>query len=98
MAKATFLLVEDNTIQASFIKEFLEKNWYGVMPAEDGMSALKAAKIERLDMSLFYRILPDQRRERHASSLKKPLWPVLQKGMNNGIVNAFPLRRLVNHE
>jgi DNA-binding response OmpR family regulator len=68
MATATFLLVEDNNIQASCIKEFLEENRYEVMLAEDGMSTLKAAKIDRLDMSLFDRILPDQRREQHFCS------------------------------
>lgn len=59
MAKATVLLVEDNKVQASIIREFLEKNGYDVMLAEDGMSAFKAAKTERVDIILLDRILPD---------------------------------------
>jgi diguanylate cyclase (GGDEF)-like protein len=59
MAKATVLLVEDNKVQASVIKVFLEKNGYEVLLAEDGMSAFKAAKTERLDIILLDRILPD---------------------------------------
>ena len=59
MAKATVLLVEDNKTQASIVREFLEKNGYEVMLAEDGMSAFKAAKTERLDIILLDRILPD---------------------------------------
>jgi two-component system cell cycle response regulator len=59
MAKATVLLVEDNKLQASVIKEFLEKHGYQVILVEDGMSAIKAAKTERLDIILLDRILPD---------------------------------------
>ena len=59
MAKATVLLVEDNKTQASIVREFLEKNGYEVLLAEDGMSAFKAAKTERLDIILLDRILPD---------------------------------------
>jgi diguanylate cyclase (GGDEF)-like protein len=59
MAKATILLVEDNKTQSSIIKEFLEKNGYEVIQAEDGMSAFKEAKTKRLDIILLDRILPD---------------------------------------
>jgi two-component system cell cycle response regulator len=59
MAKATVLLVEDDKVQASIIKEFLQKNGYEVILAEDGMSSFKAAKTERLDIILLDRILPD---------------------------------------
>ncbi len=59
MAKATILLVEDNKMQSSIVTEFLEKNGYAVMVAEDGMSAFKAAKTDRPDIILLDRILPD---------------------------------------
>jgi len=59
MAKAKILLVEDNKIQAAVIREFLEKNGYEVILAEDGMSAFKAAKTEHPDIVLLDRILPD---------------------------------------
>ncbi|MCK9419360.1 MAG: diguanylate cyclase [Nitrospirae bacterium] len=59
MAKANILLVEDNKIQASVIREFLEKNGYEVMLAEDGMSAFKAAKTDHPDIILLDRVLPD---------------------------------------
>ncbi len=59
MAKATVLLVEDNKFQSAVIKEFLEKHGYQVILVEDGMSAFKAAKTERLDIIILDRILPD---------------------------------------
>jgi diguanylate cyclase (GGDEF)-like protein len=59
MAKATILLVEDNKGQSSVITDFLEKNGYEVVLAEDGMSAIKAAKTEHPDIILLDRILPD---------------------------------------
>jgi two-component system cell cycle response regulator len=59
MSKAKILLVEDNKLQADVIMEFLEKNGYEVVLAEDGMSAFKAAKTESLDIILLDRVLPD---------------------------------------
>jgi len=59
MSKAKILLVEDNKIQAAVIREFLEKNGYGVIWAENGMSAFRAAKTERLDLVLLDVVLPD---------------------------------------
>lgn len=59
MAKAKVLLVEDNKVQANIIKEFLEKNGYEVVLAEDGMSAFKLAKTRSMDIILLDRILPD---------------------------------------
>ncbi|HUJ16708.1 MAG TPA: diguanylate cyclase [Nitrospirota bacterium] len=59
MAKANILLVEDNKMQASIIKEYLEKNGYLVFCAEDGMSAFKTAKTGAVDLILLDRILPD---------------------------------------
>lgn len=59
MAKAKILLVEDNKVQAAVIRDFLEKNGYEVMLAEDGMSGFKAAKTEHPDIVLLDRILPD---------------------------------------
>ncbi len=59
MAKATVLLVEDDKLQATIIREFLEKKGYHVISVEDGMSAFKVAKTERLDIIILDRILPD---------------------------------------
>ncbi len=59
MPKARILLVEDNKTQAKIIKDFLEKNGYEVVLAEDGMTAFKIAKTEPLDIVLLDLILPD---------------------------------------
>lgn len=59
MPKAHILLVEDNKVQASIIKDYLERNGYRVSTAEDGMSAFKAAKTVNADIILLDRILPD---------------------------------------
>lgn len=59
MAKAKILLVEDNKIQASLIKKFLEKNGFEVSWVEDGMAAFKASKTGDVDLILLDRILPD---------------------------------------
>jgi diguanylate cyclase (GGDEF)-like protein len=59
MAKAKILLVEDNKTQARIICDFLGKNGYEVVLAEDGMSAFKRAKTDSVDVILLDRILPD---------------------------------------
>ena len=59
MAKAKILLVEDNKTQARIICDFLGKNGYEVVLAEDGMSAFKRARTESVDVILLDRILPD---------------------------------------
>jgi two-component system cell cycle response regulator len=59
MAKANILLVEDNKIQASLVKDYLEKSGYDVICVGDGMSAFKAAKTNAVDIILLDRILPD---------------------------------------
>lgn len=59
MAKAKILLVEDNKTQADVLKEFLEKDGYEVLWAENGMSAIKRAKTEQTDLILLDVILPD---------------------------------------
>lgn len=53
------LLVEDNKMQASIVKGFLEKNDYQVSWVENGIAAYKAAKIGDVDLILLDRILPD---------------------------------------
>ena len=59
MLKAKILLVEDEKVQASITKEFLERNGYEVVWAEDGTSAIKAAKTQNIDVILMDLILPD---------------------------------------
>jgi diguanylate cyclase (GGDEF)-like protein len=59
MAKAKVLLVEDNKAQAELIRQFLDQRGYDVIWAENGMSALKAAKTEQIDLILLDVILPD---------------------------------------
>jgi DNA-binding response OmpR family regulator len=58
MAKAKILLVEDSEAQAGVAKEFLEKNSYEVIWAEDGKSAIKFAKTEPIDIILLDLVLP----------------------------------------
>jgi len=59
MAKAKILLVEDNKTQAEVIRQFLDKQGYDVIWAENGMAALKAAKTEQIDLILLDVVLPD---------------------------------------
>ncbi len=59
MSKAKILLVEDNKMQAEIIREFLARNGYEVIWAQNGMGALKAAKTETIDLVLLDLILPD---------------------------------------
>ena len=59
MAKASILLVEDNKMQADIIRVFLEKNGYDVSWVEDGMSAFKAARTQKVDIVLLDLVLPD---------------------------------------
>jgi CheY-like chemotaxis protein len=46
MAKASILLVEDDTFQALETKNYLENSGYDVIVAGNGKSALKAAKTQ----------------------------------------------------
>ncbi|HAS53568.1 MAG TPA: diguanylate cyclase response regulator [Nitrospiraceae bacterium] len=59
MGKARILLVEDTKAQATKIKNFLEVAGYDVIWVEDGMSAIKAAKSEQVDVILLDLVLPD---------------------------------------
>lgn len=59
MAKARILLVEDSKGQAQSTKAFLEKNGYSVVWVEDGLTAFKIAKTEKIDLILLDRVLPD---------------------------------------
>lgn len=59
MSKARILLVEDSKSQASVAIDFLKKNGYDVMWAEDGTSAIKIAKTEPIDVILLDLVLPD---------------------------------------
>jgi diguanylate cyclase (GGDEF)-like protein len=59
MAKAKILFVEDSKTQASAIKDFLERNGYDVVLAENGTSAIDIAKSTPLDIILLDLILPD---------------------------------------
>ncbi|MCX7793288.1 MAG: diguanylate cyclase [Thermodesulfovibrionales bacterium] len=57
--KAKILLVEDDKVQAQFVREFLEKKGYEVLWAENGASAIKMAKTVPIDLILLDLILPD---------------------------------------
>jgi diguanylate cyclase (GGDEF)-like protein len=59
MAKAKILVVEDNKMQAEIICGCLRKNGYEIVQADNGMSAIKAAKSEKIDIVLLDLILPD---------------------------------------
>ena len=59
MLKARILLVEDTKAQAKMTIEFLEKNGYEVVWAQDGASAMKAAKTQNVDVILLDLVLPD---------------------------------------
>ncbi len=59
MAKARILLVEDNRTQARIIAECLAKNGYEVTHVDNGMSAIKVAKSEPIDLVLLDLVLPD---------------------------------------
>jgi diguanylate cyclase (GGDEF)-like protein len=59
MLKARILLVEDTKAQAKMTMEFLEKNGYEVVWAQDGASAMKAAKTKSIDVILLDLVLPD---------------------------------------
>ena len=55
MAKASILLVEDNTFQARETKNYLENSGYEVIVAGNGKSALKAAKTQDIELILLDR-------------------------------------------
>jgi len=57
--KAKILLVEDDKVQAQFIRDFLERKGYEVVWAENGASAIKIAKTVPIDLILLDLILPD---------------------------------------
>ena len=59
MAKASILLVEDNTFQARETKNYLENSGYEVIVAGNGKSAIKAAKTQDIELILLDRNLPD---------------------------------------
>lgn len=57
--KAKILLVEDDKVQAQFVREFLERKGYEVVWAENGATAIKIAKTVPVDLILLDLILPD---------------------------------------
>lgn len=59
MAKAKILFVEDSKTQANAVKDFLERNGYDVVLADNGKSAINAAKSQPPDIVLLDVILPD---------------------------------------
>ena len=59
MGRAKILLVEDSKSQAKTAKDFLEKNGYEVMLAENGKAAIKAVKTTSVDIILLDLVLPD---------------------------------------
>lgn len=59
MAKANILLVEDSKVQAQIARKFLERSDYEVILVENGMSAIKIAKKEPVDLILLDLMLPD---------------------------------------
>lgn len=59
MSKAIILLVEDNKMQADIAKDYLSSNGYKVIWVQDGKSAIKIAKAQKIDIILLDLILPD---------------------------------------
>ncbi len=59
MGRAKILLVEDSKSQAETAKDFLERNGYEVILAEDGKTAIKAVKTSPVDLILLDLVLPD---------------------------------------
>ncbi len=59
MSRTRILLVEDNRLQAQFIKDFLEKKGYDVLLVETGASAIKTAKTTPVELILLDLVLPD---------------------------------------
>jgi two-component system cell cycle response regulator len=59
MADVTILLVEDDKVQARITKEFLDSAGYKVIIAENGRSAIKAAKTQSIDLIVLDLVLPD---------------------------------------
>jgi diguanylate cyclase (GGDEF)-like protein len=59
MAKAKILLVEDNATQAGMIRNSLARNGYEIVQVDNGMSAIKVAKSEKIDIVLLDLVLPD---------------------------------------
>lgn len=59
MAKAKILLIEDSKTQAALTRDFLERNGYEVDWASDGISGIKAVKLNVFDLILLDLVLPD---------------------------------------
>src|SRR4030042_5155095 len=59
MAKAKILLVEDDKVQAKVTNNLLEEGGYEVICVENGISAIKLAKTQPLDLILLDLVLPD---------------------------------------
>jgi len=59
MSKANILLVEDDRLQATVTKGYLESNGYNVIWVDNGKEAIKRAKTESVDLILLDIILPD---------------------------------------
>lgn len=59
MAKAKILLIEDSKTQADLTRDFLERNGYEVAWVSDGISGIKAIKLNLFDLILLDLVLPD---------------------------------------
>jgi two-component system cell cycle response regulator len=59
MAKAKILLVEDDKLQAKVAKDYLETSGYEVVWVDNGKSAIKTAKTQKVDIILLDLVLPD---------------------------------------
>ena len=59
MALTRILFVEDDKLQAKLTKDYLEKNGYEIIHVENGTSAIKVAKTERVDIIILDLVLPD---------------------------------------
>jgi len=59
MADVTILLVEDDRVQAKVTRDFLESAGHKVITAENGKSAIKAAKTQSIDLIVLDLVLPD---------------------------------------
>ncbi len=59
MAESKILLVEDDKVQGSATKHYLESSGYNVTWVEDGKSAIKIVKTQDIDLVVLDLVLPD---------------------------------------
>ncbi len=59
MTQARILVVEDDKLQAKITRDYLESSGYEVVLAEDGKSAIKTVKTQKVDIIVLDLVLPD---------------------------------------